>query len=110
MHRLRERTVAGGIPNGKADPFFSRRVEGNAEGAVTKGRLSSRGNDFAAHLLAVTPNGFDELERKSPFHVSNHLALRALAFDGPILNEDFAGRDKKVARPQCAVDRRPVFE
>src|SRR5437762_3552864 len=110
MHRLRECAVAGRIPYGKSHPFFSAGVERNSEMAMAEGRLVGGGDEFAADIFAVAPDGFDEFQRKCPFDVGNNFAPCALALDGPVVDENLACGYEKLAGAERAVDGTPVFE
>src|SRR5262245_10819155 len=110
MHRLSEGAVARGIPYGKSNPLLSRGVEWNSATPLAKRRLIGRDDKLSANLLAVAPNCLEKLQWKCPFDVSDDLPPGALAFDGPVLDEHFAGRYEKLAGAQRLVDGAPVLE
>src|SRR2546429_5783188 len=97
MLGLREGTVAGRVPDGEADPFLAGSIEGDTKTEIAKWRLVGGRNDIAADFLAVTPDNFDELQRKRPFNVGNDFAIGTAALDGPVFDENFARSYKKVA-------------
>src|SRR6476661_11208058 len=78
MYRLRKRSITSGIPNGKPDPLFTGRIEGNPKRPIAEGRLIGCRYYFSSHRLAVTPNDLDKLKRKGPFNVGVDISPRTL--------------------------------
>jgi len=55
MQRLDERAIASGVPDGKADPLFSRRIKRDAETTRAKGRLVRRAEMICRSTFVPSP-------------------------------------------------------
>src|SRR6266571_6499059 len=108
--RLGECAVAGGVPGGEANPFLPGSVERNSKAVRAEWRLVRRRNDFAVRALAIVPNDFDKLQRKSPLHLRHDCALAPASLNRPACNQNLSRRDKEVAGAQGAIDGTPVVE
>src|SRR5882724_587314 len=100
MHRLRERAVTGGIPNGEADPLLAGRVERNAELVIAERRHFRHADHFAIHLLAVAPYQFGEFRWEGPLHVRVVESPGAGALDARTAQQDLAAADEIIAGAQ----------
>src|ERR1043165_4362679 len=105
MDGLREGAVAGRVPGGDTDPFFSGGVERNTKAAGAERRVVGPRHNLPPGALAIAPDDLDEFKRKSPLQVRDDFAPSAVFLHRPARDEDFARADKEVARAQGAIDR-----
>ena len=93
----------------KRTHFLPVRVEGNAEGLGAEGLGISQLDDLAIDLRAVAPDELGKFEREGVFDAGGVNALRARAFNAPIVKENFARGAEEIARANPFDDRRPAL-
>src|SRR5688572_3194491 len=109
MHRLPERSIAGGIPSRQPYPLFPGCIERDLEPMRPKRRTIRGPYQLPVYFLSISPDQFQELQRIGPLQIGHEGPLRPGSFNREVFEQYFAARDKEISLAQRSNNRTPVF-